>query len=212
MGRGGDTDNCAAPEIFHPASDDNPDVCCYWRTELNQYFYRPSIIVGRWMSMGALDPTHNVCRTTGTEMSESLTENYQHQVTDSLSSSVGVEFEGISASTQASHEVQDTWSTSNAWSQTQTVNTEDCEQHDTIQAYVDNGWIWRWQWSAETTTMWGTNYTTVFEDQAYTPNRANPPLCAPGFYAEDHYPDYQECADDGSKHGLANQHKDDLHV
>lgn len=211
FGRDGDTANCHAPEIYFPPHDDNPDVCCYWRTEINKYYYRPTKVVGKWMSMGALDPTHNVCRTVGSEMSESLTENFQHQVTDSLSSSVGVEFEGISASTTATHEVQDTWSTSSAWSQTLTESTTDCEDADAIQQYVDNGWVWRWQWSAETTTMWGTTYTTEFPDSAYTPNRAHPPLCAPGFFAEGHYPDYQEC-DDGSKIGLANQFKEELLV
>jgi len=192
-GRKGDTKNCAAPELFIPPGDNNPDICCYWRESVNKYFYKPTKIVASWKSMGALDPTHQVCKTIGTEVSESVSENYEKQVTDSLTAGFGVEFEGMSASTSATHSVQQTWSKSSTWSRKMSVSTTDCEQMDVVKDYVKNGWIWKWQWSATTTTKWGTTYETDFGDSAYTPNAAYSPKCVPGFYAPGHYPDYQQC-------------------
>jgi len=204
MGRGGNTQNCAAPELYFPFHDNNPDVCCYCREALNEYFYRPSKVVGSWKSIGALDPTTKSCRTIGTTISESLAHNYEKQVTDSLQAGFGIELEGISASASATHSVQQTWSTSSSWSKVQTQSETDCDQIDVIKDYVSHGWIWKWQWKAETTTKWGTKYETVFRDAAYTQNEAHPPKCAPGFYAQGHYPDYQVC-DNSAAIGYANQ-------
>lgn len=204
FGRQGNTENCAAPDLYMPPGDNNPDVCCYWREAINQYFYKPDKIVASWKSMGALDPTHNVCKTLGSEIDESISQNYEKQVTDSLTSGFGIDIEGISASTSATHSVQETWSHSSTWSMKKSVSTTDCEVESAIQEYVKNGWIWKWQWSAETTTKWGTKYETVFTDSAYTPNEPHPPQCVPGYYAQGHYPDYQEC-DSGAWMVSANQ-------
>jgi hypothetical protein len=206
FGRAGDTQNCVAPEIYKPIKDGNPDVCCYTREAVNEYFYRPSEIVASWKSMGSLDPTHQSCKTVGTEIAKSRTENYEKQVKTSLSAGVGVSVKTANEPPLgASFSVQETMSTSSTWSVTQSVSDTDCDATDVTKHWVENGWIWKWQWSALVTTMWGDQFETVFADPAYTPNEAHPPKCVPGYYAPGHYPDYQECDDSGARMSSGNQ-------